>query len=245
MSIKSSGTGLAILMAALSSAFSLHGAVTLQDLANGGTIRAHDPVNHPGVCYDLTFYNFHNITQNGDLTVPLNEIFVDVIWGGPGAVENEPGIRFSSALWELDGSNLHYDLSLDFHVKTTGLDYCLSDNTLEITGGVRGDARTQVAETVIDGDSRDSLAAKLVYIDSNGLQLEDHTEFPGAPYRILEISKDFAMSTGSNGGYVFVSHFDQTFSVVPEANTNLSAIGLASIAGIAYLRRRNAAGSKA
>jgi hypothetical protein len=232
-------------MAALSSAFSLHGAVTLQDLANGGTIRAYDPVNHPGLCYDLTFYNFHNITQNGDLNVPLSEIFVDVIWGGPGSVENEPGIRFSSALWSLSGSNLHYDLSLDFHVKTTGLDYCLSDNTLEFTGGIRGDARTQVAETVIDGDSRDSLAAKLVYIDSNGLQLEDHTEFPGAPYRILEISKDFAMSTGSNGGYVFVSHFDQTFSVVPEANTNLSAIGLASMAGIAYLRRRNASGSKA
>ena len=245
MSITKPRSAIAVLLTVVSTALSLQGSVTLQDLVNGATIRAHDPVKYPGVCYDLTFYNFHNVTQNGDLNVPLNEIFVDVIWGGPGAVENEPGIRFSSALWSLDGSNLHYDLSLDFHVKQTGLEYCIVDNTLEFTGGIRGDARTQVAETVIDHDSRDSLAAKLVYITPNSLQLEDHTDFPGAPYRILEISKDFAMSTGPNGGYVFVSHFDQSFSVVPEANTNLSAIGLASIAGIAYLRRRNAAGSKA
>ncbi len=70
--------------------------------------------------------------------------------------------------------------------------------------------------------------------------------FPGGPYRELEISKDFSMSTGNGqNDRVFVSHFDQTFSVIPEAKTSLSSLGLAAMAGYCFIRRRAAAAGKA
>jgi hypothetical protein len=188
---------------------------TLEDLlVPGATI----------VSGDKVFSGFHNPTQVGDLSVPLNEIFVDPIVGGPGTPETEPGIRFSSALWTLTGPNLHYDLGIDFHVRTLSGAASISDNTLEFTGNWVGDGRAQVAEGVLDHLTGATVANKLVFFDKFGERLQDHEVYPGGPYVELEISKDFQMSTGVDpASRVFVSHFDQTFSQVPEGAPGFAA----------------------
>ncbi len=244
--------GSAAIVALLSATNSSQASITLEDLLNGGSIRVYDPVNQPNLCYDLTFFSFHNLSQSGDLNVPLDQIFVDAIWPGP----NEPGIRFSSAAWVLNGPNLHYDLDFVFQVKHTSnaVRDCLTGSTLRFFGGIQrmfplsSKSMVQVSNTVFDVDSRAPLAANWVYMTQFQYHSyrEDGHAFPGDPYGELEIVNHLEMTTRPEGGYVYVSRFDQTFSaVIPEANTSLSVIGLAAMAGITYRRRRVRASSKA
>ncbi|MFM7815677.1 MAG: hypothetical protein ACKPGI_01785 [Verrucomicrobiota bacterium] len=96
-----------------------------------------------------------------------------------------------------------------------------------------------MAEGVINPLNSQTLANKYVYTDALGNQLVDHDVFVGGPYSSVQVRKDFVMSTGSaEGARVFVSDFDQTFSVVPEASPGLAGIGLALLAGRQMLRRR-------
>lgn len=219
-----------ILLAALLISSPSVNAVTLEDLSiNGGQI----------IFEDKIFYGFHNVTQSGSLNVPLDQIFVDPVVGGTSGGEAEHGIRFSSSLWTLAGPGLTYDLSFDFHVLQAQNAPKITDNTLEISGGFVGTGRASISEGVIDHATSATLANKLVYFDSVGENLVDHEVFPGGPYVEIEISKDFAMSTGTDpNARVFVSHFDQTFSQVPEGGPSFA--GLAALALITVLGRRRA-----
>lgn len=223
---------LAAVLAAIAAGNTVAAPVTLADLAAGGTVTSGDKV----------FFDFHNITQNGDLNVPLDQIFVDPILGGPGAVEIEYGIRFTSAQWSLTGPGLSYDLGFDFHVRQSANQSLITDNTLEFTGGVFNGGTIRISEGVLDHVSRATLANKFVFADSSGSKLEDHQVFPGGPYRELEISKDFAMTTGQDGqSRAFVSHFDQTFSQkqVPEGGVGATAaLALAGLVGFATINRK-------
>jgi hypothetical protein len=198
-------SAVALLAALLTSAVPSARAITLEELLVPGA---------EVISGDKVFFEFHNVIQNGDLNVPLDEIFVDPIIGGPGPVESEFGIRFSSALWRLEGPNLHYDLGIDFHVRQASLGPSrITDNTLEITGGFEADGSAHLAEGVLDHITGATLVDKNVFFDRNGVKLQDHQVFPGGPYRELEISKDLALETElAVGSRVFVSHFDQTFS---------------------------------
>lgn len=212
---------------ALTTVWASASTVTLQDLLDGGSI----------VNGDKEFFGFHNASQNGDLNVPYDKIFVDPILGGPGVVEDEYGIRFSSAFWTLTGPNSGYDLSFDFHVRQAAGLPLITDNTLEFTGDFVGDGRASIAEGVMDHASGATLQHKLVFFDKNGSVLLDHQVFPGGPYVELEISKDFAMSTGpAANSRVFVSHFDQTFSQrVPDGGPGV--FGALSLVGMLWAAR--------
>lgn len=225
-SLRTSKTGFVLGMALLCAAPVALRATTLADLAAGGSITVGDKV----------FYEFHNIVQTGDLSVALNDISVDPIIGGPGALETEEGIRFTSTLWTLVGPDLAYDLGFDFHVRQAAGLATITDNTLEITGNYMGDGQAQIAEGVLDHLSGATLANKYVFFDKNGAQLQDHQVYPGGPYVELEISKDFSMVTGSAAdSRVFVSHFDQTFSQmsVPEGGPGVA--GAATLCGFMVL----------
>ena len=202
---------------------------TLADLAAGGTLTSGDKV----------FFEFHNITQNGDLNVPLDQIFVDSILGGPGAVEDEFGIRFSSARWSLTGAGQSYDLGFDFHVRQSAGLRLITDNTLEFSGGVFNGGSIRISEGVLDHETRLTLANKFVFADSTGAKLEDHQVFPGGAYVVLELSKDFAMFTGQDPqSRAFVSHFDQTFSQQgPEGGVGSTAA--LAIAGLVLFARNS------
>jgi hypothetical protein len=189
-------------------------AVTLSDLTA--------TPNASIVVGNLRFFNFSNILQTGDLNVPLDRILVEPILGGPGAAQSDFGIRFTSEDWSLSAPSLTYDLSLDFHVETVTGAARITDNTLEFDGTVTGNAFAVIGESVLDADSGQSLANKLVLLDANLRVLEDHQVFPGGPYTHLEISKDFFMASGN--GTVTVTHFDQTFSQVPEGGPGLAVI---------------------
>ncbi len=223
---------LAAVFAAISAGSAVAAPVTLAGLVAGGTVTSGDKV----------FFEFHNVTQVGDINVPLDEIFVDPILGGPGAVEVEYGIRFSSALWSLTGPGLSYDIGIDFHVRQSARQALITDNTLEFTGGVFNGGTIRIAEGVIDHATRVTLANKFVFADSTGAKLEDHQVFPGGPYVELEISKDFAMTTGQDQqSRAFVSHFDQTFSQkqVPEGGVGATAaLALAGLVGFATINRK-------
>jgi hypothetical protein len=169
---------------------------------------------------DKVFFGFHNATQQGDLNVPLTEIFVDPILGGPGTSLTEYGIRFSSAQWSLTGPNMEYDFGLDFHVRTLSGEPLITDNTLKMAGDFSGDGRATIAESVVDALTGRSLATKMVFMDKFGQSFEHHKVFPGGPYAEIEISKDFAMTTGSApDSRVTVRNFDQTFSQTPTTRT--------------------------
>lgn len=200
----------AILAASLVSA----SAVTLSDLTANP--------NASIVVGNLRFFNFSNVSQTGDLNVSLDRILVEPVLGGPGAAQSDFGIRFISADWNLSGPSLTYDLSLDFHVETVTGAALITDNTLEFDGTVTGSAFAVIGESVLDADSGQSLANKFVLIDGNLQVLEDHQVFPGGPYTHLEVSKDFFMASGN--GTVAVTHFDQTFSQVPEGGPGLAVV---------------------
>jgi hypothetical protein len=179
---------------------------------------------------DKVFFDFQNISQVGDLTVPLSSIYVVPI-----TVGSDYGIRFQSALWSLTGANQDYDLSFNFQVMTLSGQALIEDNTLSVTGGIDNGGAAQIAEGITDPVG-DSLANSYVYINSTGQKLTDHEVFTGGPYAVIDVSKDFSMTTGVNPlSEVFVSHFDQTFSQVPEPSSALF-FGLGGLALACYRR---------
>jgi hypothetical protein len=195
---------------------------TLADLASGGSITNGDKV----------FSNFSNISQVGDLSVPLSSIYVEPI-----DVGGDLGIRFESALWSLSGADQNYDLSFNFQVSTTSGQALIEDDTLAMTGGINADGATDIAEGVTDTNAN-TLASNYVYLNSDGQQLTDNESLTNSPYAVINISKDFAMTTGADpSSQVFMSHFDQTFSQVPEPSIAL-LFGLGGLGMLVFRRRK-------
>jgi len=113
----------------------------------------------------------------------------------------------------------------------------ITDDTLEITGATHllGDT-ANISEVISLPDEGGTVATSLVYINPTGAYTEDNADLVGGPYSVIEVAKDFAMVTGSNpGSQVFVSHFDQTFSQVPEPSSALF-LGLGSLVLACYRR---------
>ncbi len=195
--------------------------VTLADLAAGGSVTNGDKV----------FFDFSNISQVGDLTVPLSSIYVV-----PAEDEGDLGFQFQSALWSLSGANQNYDLGFNFEVKTTDGQPLITDDTLEITGAQLLGGSSHIAEVISLPDEGGTVGSSLVYFNSGGAYTEDGTVLVGGPYSVIEVAKDFAMTTGNNpASQVFVSHFDQTFSQVPEPSSALF-LGLGGLALACYRR---------
>jgi hypothetical protein len=194
--------------------------LTLADLAIPGTSITNG---------DKVFFNFQNISQVGDLTVPLGSIYVVPIIVGA-----DYGIQFQSSLWSLSGTGQNYDLGFTFQVMTADGQALIDDNSLLVTGAIDFDGATHIAETITD-TSFSPLASSLVYITSTGQNFVDHEVFPGGPYAVIDISKDFSMTTGADPlSQVFVSHFDQVFSQVPEPSSAL----FLGLGGLALVWRR-------
>ena len=195
--------------------------LTLADLATPGVSMTNG---------DKVFFNFQNISQVGDLTVPLSSIYVVPIIVGA-----DYGIQFQSSLWSLSGTGQNYDLGFTFQVMTADGQALIDDNSLLVTGAIDFDGATHIAETITD-TSFNPLASSLVYITSTGQSFVDHEVFPGGPYAVIDISKDFSMTTGADPlSQVFVSHFDQVFSQVPEPSSALF-LGLGGLALACYRR---------
>ena len=195
--------------------------ITMADLAAGASITNGDKV----------FYDFQNISQVGDLNVPLSSIYVV-----PTEDEGEEGFQFQSALWSLTGPLQSYDLGFNFLVRTTNGAPLIEDDTLEMTGGILFDGATHIAEDITLPSEDGTVATSLVYINSTGAYTEDDEDLIGGPYDVIEIAKDFSMNTGSNpNSQVFVSHFDQTFSQVPEPSSVLF-LGLGGLVLACYRR---------
>lgn len=199
---------------------------TMQDLQSGGSIASGG----------LLFSNFSNITQMGDLNVALSDIAVVPI-----STAGNDGIRFQTAMWALVGAPKSYDLAFDFQVSAVNSGETIAGNSLLITGSPNFEGHARIAETVTDL-STNSLASELVFVNQVGTgsnQLSDSSSFTSAS-QTISVHKDFAMTTtGSNpSSEIFVSHFDQTFVVVPEPSSFvLMGVGAA---GLALMRRRQA-----
>jgi hypothetical protein len=190
----------------------------------------------------LEFLNFRNLSQSGDLNVPLTAMFADPILGGPGFPALEPGLRFSSALWSVaDGAD--YDVSFNFQVRMWNaagqLVSRLTDNTLAILGELTGPGFIGVAEGVLDRPGN-TLASKFVYLTPTAMVLQHHQVFSGGPYSELAIAKDMALLAGP-GGLASVSYFDQSFSEVtghvPEPSTSAAIVALMAMVWGATWRR--------
>lgn len=196
------------------------GTMTLSALADGGSLTNGDKV----------FSNFANISQIGDLSVSLSDIYVVPI-----TVDGNLGIRFQSSLWSLTGANSNYDMSVDFQVSTTDGSALITADTLAVTGGVIGDSATHIAEGATDV-LNNSLANNYVFINSSGQLLSDTESLLGAPFAVVNISKDFAITTGNDAlDQAFVSHFDQTFTQVPEPASAM-VLGLGGLVLLGYRR---------
>jgi hypothetical protein len=196
---------------------------TLAALMDGGSLTNGDKV----------FSDFANLSQIGDLSVPLSDIAVVPI-----IVDGNLGIRFQSALWSLTGANLSYDLSVDFQVSTTDGSALITADTLALTGGTVGTdlTATHIAEGATDV-LNNSLANNYVYINSSGQLLSDTESLLGAPFAVVDISKDFAMQTGNDSSdQVFVSHFDQTFTQVVPEPASAMVLGLGGLVLLGYRR---------
>lgn len=193
-------------------------AITLADLLQGGTITSGDKV----------FYGFENFSETGDLVVgPANIAVIPIFSGG------EYGIRFQTGLWQLVGANKSYDIAFDFNVRRLDRLPYIHDNTLVITGGQANGGNATIAEGVVDPTNGNTLANKLVIINPNVQILVDHKIF-AYDVAVALIRKDFAMTTGANANaLIFVSHFDQTFSQVPEPGV----LTIMSLASLGLLRR--------
>ena len=100
----------------------------------------------------------------------------------------------------------------------------ITDNTLQITGSSIPNGSASVAEDVRDqlGNPLSPPVTNQVFFGDSGFDLEDHETFAGGPFTQLQILTDFTMATGAdpNSG-VFASHFDQTFSQIPESGPAL------------------------
>ena len=197
--------------------------VTFKYLVDGGSITNVDKV----------FFNFHNVNQiTNDLEVAYSDIQVNTI-----SIGSELGIQFQYGGWTLAGANKHYDLAFDFQVMILPqYEQWITDNTLEFVGGTVADGQVIISETVRDA-SLNLLAGKLVYAQPGLTNYTDHQVFPGGPYALINISMDFALNTGNDPASVaFTSHFDQSFSQIPEpASMGLMLLGAA---GMLCSRRR-------
>jgi hypothetical protein len=215
-----------LILVALLSVSSTAGAVTLLDLQNGDSI----------IVDGLVFFDFRNITTAGTISVDLADITVDPLTAG-GPSNNERGLRFSSTDWVLEGANQNYDLAFDFSVRTlSGADWII-DNTLEVTGGIEGEADIDIAEGVTDHATDQTLANKFVFIHQDDVKLIDHQEFAFRS-AYIDVSKNFAMRTLDDpNARAFVSHFDQTFST-PEPGTMAMLGSAVGLTGLGWIRRR-------
>ena len=224
--------GAVVLAAGLLFASSSHvsAAITLADLlVPGASITSGN----------LVFDHFANANGVGDISVANNDIYVLQIQTGA-----DYGIRFQSAYWTLTGSNLNYDLAFEFRVHTLDNSALIEDNTLTIVGSNSGPGHSQIAENVLAMDST-VLANELVFINQIGTGAnvftasETFTGYPPVAQSEVAVHKDFAMTTTDSNptASIFVSHFDQTFSQVPElGSATLLGLGLAGLLG----RRRRA-----
>jgi hypothetical protein len=187
---------------------------------------------------DKEFYNFRNVTQSGNLSVNLEDIIVLSVIGGPGFPETESGIRFQYG-WILAEANQAYNLSLQYNVRTLNASAVIDANTLRVTGGRLGNGSASVSEEVVDSLTTNPVASKAVSFSPTASVLQHHVDYPGGPYADLQVSTVFTLSTGAPTASVpvpraFVSHFDQTFTPVPESTSAILTFG-----ALMVLCRRN------
>jgi hypothetical protein len=207
---------LKLLFAALFCAVPAKAATLLSMLQPGATI----------VSGNLEFFNFRNLSQSGNLSVDPGSISVDPVTDGAPAPATEFGIRFSSALWRLTAPNLAYAFAIDYDVRTVSGLPLITDGTLQLTGSSIPNGSATVSEEVLDqlGNPLSPPVTNQVFFGDGGIDLADHEDFQGGPFTELEIRTDFTMSTGAAvDSRVFASHFDQTFSQIPESGTALLA----------------------
>lgn len=168
---------------------------------------------------DKIFYNFTTPTQVGNLTVNLSDIFITPIQKGP-----DYGIRFQSALWQLSGTGLTYDMEFEYDVRTVSGQPWIIGNTLEMTAGHSGTGTATIDENVLAKDALGFVADQIVYLNVGTPSTSDLIDSDIYPtgYFDLRVKKDLAMSTGANG-VISVSGFDQTFSQIPEPASALAS----------------------
>lgn len=174
---------------------------------------------------DLVFSGFTDISGVG-LAVDYGNIYVVPVSGG---------IEFQSADWSLNGVDLSYDLSLQFNVATTD-GSSLAGIASQITGDNVGAGYASMTEGLTSGST--TLGTLGVYINTGGGNLIDSTDF--SPVDTLTVNKDFSMTTDPDvGGFIAVSHFDQTFTTVPEPSS--IALAVSGMAGLGLILRRRSA----
>ncbi len=192
---------------------------------------------------NLEFSNFRNFSQSGALNVSQSGIFVDPIASTPVSSETEYGLRFSSAQWFLAGPNLTYAMAFDYDVSTLSGLPLITDSTLKLVGGPSGAGSATVAQEIVDQLTTNTVVTNQVFFNENNDILQFHSDFPGIPYTGLEIRTAFTASTGAAPDSVaFVSHYDETFSQIPESGT----ASLIVFSALAILSRtgRNRAGKQ-
>ncbi len=178
---------------------------------------------------DKEFYNFRNVTQSGTAPADLNDIILLPIIGGPGFPESESGLRFQYG-WLLAEANQAYNLSLEYNVRTLNGSAVIDANTLRVTGGRLGNGSASISEDVVDQLTSNPVTVKQVGFSPVSTVLQHHVDYPGGPYSDLSVTTSFTLSTGDPTATVpipraFVSHFDQTFTPIPESTTAILTFG--------------------